>query len=510
MYINNQINLPIMRNYNVFYLSFRLLLIGFFSMLLFQSCFREKHSDGPYFGNGFHNGWADQQSIVIWTRLTRNPEMNLTGQTFIPLTPEQRHYLDSLGNGDSIHLAQIPDSLTLADMEGACPGANGEVKLIYYPLVDPDEIKETAWEKIDQEKNYTKQWRLEELTANTRYHVEIFARKGARAGISDTITGTFITPPHKETIDEIRFCIVTGHDFNRRDDPVNGHKIYPSMLATVPDFYVHTGDIEYYDKMNPWAMTEELMRFKWDRLFALPFQRQFFSEVTTYFIKDDHDALRNDVYAGMHYGTVSFERGLEIFDQEQFPYNPEPYKTIRWGKDLQIWLVEGRNFRSPNSDADGPDKTIWGRKQKEWLFRTIESSDAIFKLIITPTPILGPDRENKHDNHSNLNFTHEGDEIRDFVNRQQNVFICTGDRHWQYVTHREGTNLWEFSCGPGSDEHAGGWSQSDLRPEHRFLRVQGGFLAGKVTRVEEKALLIFQHCDVEGKVVHEEHFEVPL
>lgn len=499
-----------MKNYNEFNLLFRLLTLGFFSFLLTGSCTQLEKSTGPYFGNGFHNGWADQHSIVIWTRLTLNPEMNLNGQPFTALTPERRDILDQMGNRDSIHMAQIPDSLTLDDMEGACPGTSGEVKLIYHPLIDPSLLVETPWESVNPEKNFTKQWRLEGLTANTRYHVEIFSRKDAKSGTSDTITGSFITPPDKETIDEVRFSIVTCHDFNRRDDPVMGHKIYPSMLGIVPDFYVHTGDIEYYDKMNPWSMTEELMRFKWDRLFALPFQRQFFTEVTTYFMKDDHDALRNDAYPGMRYGTVSFERGLEIFDREQFPSNPEPYKTIRWGKDLQIWLMEGRNFRSQNRLPDGPDKTIWGTGQKEWLFSTVSASDATFKLIISPTPILGPDRDNKHDNYSNQDFKHEGDEIREFMRSQENVFLCNGDRHWQYVTHWEGTNLWEFSCGAGSDVHAGGWSQSDQRPEHRFLRVLGGYLAGKVTRFEDKAILTFQHCDVEGNVVHEEQFMVSL
>ena len=510
MHHDNQNHNSDMKTYKGFSLLIRSLMLGFFSLLFTLSCTQPKETMGPYFGNGFHNGWADQHSIVIWTRLTQHPEMNLQGAPFVPLTRQRHNHLDRLGNRDSIHMAQIPDTLTLADMEGACPGANGEVKLVYHSLLDPSDVVETPWEKVDSEKNFTKQWKLEALTANTRYHVELLARKNDQAAISDTITGTFLTPPEKEIIDEIRFCIVTCHDFNRRDDAEMGHKIYPSMLATVPDFYVHTGDIEYYDKSNPWSMTEELMRFKWDRLFALPFQRQFYTEVTTYFMKDDHDMLRNDAYPGMRYGTVSFERGLEIFDKEQFPSNSKPYKTIRWGKDLQIWLMEGRNFRSPNDMPDGPEKTIWGKEQKEWLFSTINASDATFKLIISPTPILGPDRTNKSDNHSNQNFTHEGDEIRDFINRQENLFLCNGDRHWQYVTHPEDTNLWEFSTGAGSDSHAGGWPQSDLRPEHRFLRVQGGFLVGKVTRLEEQALLIFQHCDVDGNVVHQEQFEVSV
>lgn len=497
-------------NYNAYRLFFRVLLLTLSLGLFLGSCSKPQKTDGPYFGNGFRNGWADQHSIVIWTRLTQQPEMNLEGTPFVALTPERRHYLDQLGNGDSIHSAQIPDTLSLADMEGACPGAMGEVKLVYYPLLDPSEKVETDWDRVDPEKNFTRQWSVEGLTPRTRYQVELLARRDAKSAISSTITGTFMTPPDRETVDEIRFCIVTCHDFIRRDDPVMGHKIYPSMLATVPDFYVHTGDIEYYDQPNPWAMTEALMRFKWDRLFALPFQRQFFTEVTTYFMKDDHDLLRDDAFTGMRYGTVTYERGVEIFDREQFPSNPEPYKTIRWGRDLQIWLMEGRNFRSPNTMPDGPEKTLWGEEQKEWLFRTLEASDATFKLIISPTPILGPDRENKHDNYSNRDFRHEGDEIREFINQFDNIYLCNGDRHWQYVTHWEGTHLWEFGCGAGSDVHAGGWSQSDLRPEHRFLRVKGGFLVGKVTRLDDQAILIFQHCDVDGNVVHAERFERPL
>jgi alkaline phosphatase D len=169
--------------------------------------------------------------------------------------------------------------------------------------------------------------------------------------------------------------------------------------------------------------------------------------------------------------------------------------------------MEGRNYRSKNSDRDGPGKTIWGAAQKEWLFRTLRESDATFKLIITPGPVLGPDRANKKDNYSNSNFKYEGDEIREYLKQFDNVFICNGDRHWQYVTNLPGTSLWEFSTGAGSDSHAEGWPPDDLRPEHRFLRVKGGYLRGSVSHKNNKAVLRFQHCDVEGNVVHEETFE---
>ena len=126
-----------------FPLIIRHFLLGTFTLVTFAlmpSCSKTAINDGPYFGNGFHNGWADQHSIVIWTRLTQNPEMNMDGQPFTPLTTKERETLDKLGNRDSIHRAQIPDSLTLADMEGACPGAVGEVMLRYFPSIDPDNL----------------------------------------------------------------------------------------------------------------------------------------------------------------------------------------------------------------------------------------------------------------------------------------------------------------------------------------------------------------------------------
>jgi alkaline phosphatase D len=472
----------------------------------FMGCSQEKNTEGPYFGNGFRNGWADQNSITIWTRLTSIPDLNESGIHFKELTKTQIASLARSTDKKSIHSSQIPKGHTIDQMDASCPGVAGEVKLTYYPQNNLSKKTETKWNSVDPSKNFTKQWKLTGLIPNTSYAVEILARTNDKASVSDTIQGVFKTAPSKTNLDAINFSIVTGHDYNRRDNIENGHQIYNTMLKDDLDFYAHTGDIEYYDKPNPWAMTEELMRYKWDRLFALPFQRKFYTNTTSYFIKDDHDVLRNDSNPGMTYGTVSFERGLEIFDDEQFPSNESTYKTVRWGKNLQIWMVEGRKFRSKNKSVDGPDKTIWGNEQKQWLYKTLEESDATYKVIISATPILGPDRGKKNDNHANIGFQHEGDEIRDFFNKFDNLFLCVGDRHWQYISHTDDTNLWEFSCGPGSDQHASGWKQSDLRPEHKFLRVKGGYLFGSVYEENGAAKIKFEHRDVDGNVVNTEVF----
>lgn len=480
-------------------------LLGMLSLLSVLGC-REATVDGPYFGNGVRNGWADQHSAVIWTRLTTIPDGRNSDIHFLELTAEEHDSLRDISDVSELNRIQLPEGAELDSMHGACPGAPGEVLLRYYPEGKPDEVRELAWQAVDPEQNFTVQWQLENLAAGTPYTLELQARPDEDRTVSDTLHARLVTAPAKDQARPINFSIVSCHDYDRKDT-TDGHKIYAAMLRDDLDFYIHTGDIEYYDKPNPYAFTEELMRFKWDRLFALPLQRRFYNQTTSYFMKDDHDILRDDAYPGLTYGAVSFDRGLEIFDREQFPSRDTTYKTIRWGKDLQLWVLEGRRYRSKNTDPDSPAKTILGETQKQWLFRTLAESDATFKVVVSASPILGPDRpRGKNDNHSNQAFQTEGDEIREYINRFDNVYLCNGDRHWQYVTHFEDSNLWEFGCGAGADQHAGGWSQDNVRPEHRFLRVKGGYLFGQLAYENDRPTLRFQHRDVDGKTVHEETF----
>jgi alkaline phosphatase D len=148
---------------------------------------------------------------------------------------------------------------------------------------------------------------------------------------------------------------------------------------------------------------------------------------------------------------------------------------------------------------DGPEKTILGKTQKEWLKRTLKESTATWKVLISPTPLVGPDRAKKNDNHSNAGFQHEGDELRAWfkANVPGNFFVICGDRHWQYHSVHPETGLNEFSVGAASDEHAAGTPGEDKR-YHKFHRVKGGFLSVTV----KGSAILFEHRDIHGTVVY--------
>ena len=82
------------------------------------------------------------------------------------------------------------------------------------------------------------------------------------------------------------------------------------------------------------------------------------------------------------------------------------------------------------------------------------------------------------------------------------VTVC-GDRHWQYISKVAETGLLEFSCGPGSEKHAGGWTQGEKLPEHIYLNVVGGFLEGSVSQINGKPTLIFRHYNPDGEILNE-------
>lgn len=462
----------------------------------------------PYQANGVKVGEVTQDSAIVWTRLTQNPTRVDDGPEWVQGKRAQvpGKSKDSKKKGPIIHGSQLPEGATIDQVEGAVPGASGEVRLVYCAKAPSRIPTETVWAAVTADSDFAHQFRLNNLLPNTEYVYRVECRGAADGPAGPTVEGSFKTAPAADDPARVVFTVVTGQAYNDRDCD-EGYKAYASMLALEPSFFVHTGDILYYDGAHPVAQDVAQARHHWHRMYSLPSVVEFHRYVSSYFIKDDHDAWQNDCWPTMEndkMGRFTFEEGLGIF-REQVPMGELTYRTVRWGKDLQVWMVEGRDFRSANTDPDGPEKTIWGPKQKEWFKRTVSRSDATFRVLISPTPMVGPDRDNKADNHSNKAFAHEGDELRKFIASEKNMVTNCGDRHWQYVSVHPGSGVKEYSCGPISDQHAGGWKQEDYRESfHSYLNVTGGFLSGTVERIDGVPTLTFRHHGVDGKVLNED------
>jgi alkaline phosphatase/alkaline phosphatase D len=398
---------------------------------------------------------------------------------------------------------------------------------------------------------------FENLEPGKRYYYRL--RLGADEKpekISDT--ATFRTLPGKSGHGDVSFVAATGmnyyhHYFGKYEaaaayageDKALGYPALAAIKALAPDYFIGTGDNVYFDHpdqrnferavrdgKNPAPgyfdgkeVTDEAgMRRKYHLQFSQPRFRELFAGLATYWEKDDHDYRINDSdpYTGF---PISHELGVRNF-KEQLPVTPPDnpaavtYRTHRMNADLQVWLLEGRDYRSATDMPDGPDKTLWGENQLAWLKKTLLASDATFKIIVSPTPLVGPDDAYKRDNHVNHDgFRHEGDAFHAWLKNSGLVdnytYIVCGDRHWQYHA-RHPSGVEEFSTGALVDNNsragrlAGDPESTDPDALITQFYVQGtpgeasgGFLHVSVSRENSESTAAFRFYDEHGELLYE-------
>ena len=333
----------------------------------------------------------------------------------------------------------------------------------------------TAWTQAVPENDYFIKVKLEGLKANTTYYYRLLYS----ADRETWRTGhwcSFKTLQGKDASDGLSFVVVTGMNYERfyyspgrkylGIDKYNGFPAAEQVLMLQPDFFVGTGDNVYYDSPAMpigEGIDEKSIRNYYHLQFSQPRMVELFSNVGSYWEKDDHDYRWNDSDTVDGGRKPSHQLGIRMF-KEQLPVvdpgNPDEvtYKTYRASRELQFWLVENRDYRSPNNMQDGPDKSIWGREQKEWLMRTLKESDAVFKILISPDPMIGPDDSYKRDNHVDPDgFRHEGQEFFQWLKQEgfgiNEFMIICGDRHWQYHAI-DPSGYSEFSTGAFVDANS--------------------------------------------------------
>ena len=423
-------------------------------------------------------------------------------------------------------------------VDGDLAGAEGAARFEVATTSEFVNSLESDWLQAIPDNDFIVKTMIDGLNPGTRYYYRLIY--GPDQDLVRTgSTRTFETLAGAGAATEVDFVVVTGMRYNafqnnyEGPDKDLGYPALATILDLAPDFFVATGDNVYYDvPFQAAAKTPTELRMKWHEQFAQPRYADLFAEVPTYWEKDDHDSRYND---SDNTGDTepSPELGNAIF-LEQVPVadpatpNPVTYRTHRINQDLQIWLTEGRDYRSPNMMPNDALKTLWGAEQLGWLHRTLRESDATFKILISPTPMIGPDDAEqagrpaeghdslKRDNHADpAGFQHERDQFFDWLTNNgfledQNFYIICGDRHWQYHSINP-SGFEEFSTGALVDGNSRlgrspgdpGSTDPDALIEQPYTQTEasGGFLHVTITPGERPTATMRFH-DERGVLLH--------
>ena len=106
-------------------------------------------ASGPHQATGTRVGEVAQDSAIVWTRLTRHPQRNNDGVVFPQKVDRQNNR---------------PTAVPVEQIEGACPGMPGRVRLRYGLSEDLSDATETAWVDVTEATDCIHQFPLRGLS----------------------------------------------------------------------------------------------------------------------------------------------------------------------------------------------------------------------------------------------------------------------------------------------------------------------------------------------------------
>ncbi|BBU56583.1 alkaline phosphatase [Mameliella alba] len=367
--------------------------------------------------------------------------------------------------------------------------------------------------------------------------------------VSEPIVGRFRTAPGARR--SVRFAWsgdTAGQGWGIDDE---GMRTYATMTRHQPDFFVHSGDTIYADgpmqdevekdgeviwkntvltdEKRKVAETLDEFRGQWKYNMMDEHVLAMNAAVPTFFQWDDHEVVNNwsssrslmedDRYTEKSVHVLAARAGRAFHEMAPIRYTPaEPgrvYRKISYGPMLDIFFLDLRSYRGPNTenlqDELTDESRILGREQVEWLKRELTQSKATWKVIASDMPIglvVGGGQEAiaNGDNGEAKGRELEIAGLLRFIKAAEirNTVWLTADVHYTAAHHyspdraqfQDFAPFWEFVSGP---LHAGTFGPNDLDmtfgPEVRYVKAPE---EGQVNLPPSAGLQFFGLVDIDG------------
>ncbi|GAA1772985.1 alkaline phosphatase D family protein [Streptomonospora arabica] len=351
--------------------------------------------------------------------------------------------------------------------------------------------------------------RIRGLKPGAQAYVRVHAESGRND--SGVLEGSFRTPGGGEPTRFVWSGDVAGQGWGVNPD-IGGMPAFTAMAERRPDFFLHSGDVCYADTPlqervelpdgRVWRnvvteakskVAESLDEFRGQYAYNLLDEslRGLAARVPQIVQWDDHEVVNNwypgeilddDRYRVREVDTLA-RRAHRAFHEWQ-PIVPAEavdgriYRRIGYGPDLDVFVIDMRPYRDPNSAGTDRFERILGRRQADWLVDGLARSEATWKVVASDMPIglVVPDGEAIEGVANGAGGRPRGREselerVLHGLHRRgvRDVVWLTADVHYTAAHHyaperataREFSPFWEFVSGP---LHAGAFGPNDLDP----------------------------------------------
>jgi alkaline phosphatase D len=325
------------------------------------------------------------------------------------------------------------------------------------------------------DRDYTLTIPLDGLASATRYRYHVLVGQAQGEALTVAARGEFTTLPDAENSAPVTFAWsgdLGSQGRCRRG--ATGYPIFDVMRAQQLDFFLFLGDTIYADHLCPSPPNEPGADFRATTLAEYRARhrdqrgaealRRFLDSVPVYVIWDDHE-VRNNFAGPLDSQMPAGRQALrEYWPIRVAPDDPHRlFRTVRVGANLEVFILDTRQYRSRNADQDGPAKTMLGEKQLQWLLSGLTESTATWKVIVTTVPLSiskgggagVPGNDGWAGGADGTGFERERQVIVDYIlgRKVKNVVFLAGDVHYvqanAYDPNGDGTpDFHEFMAGP--------------------------------------------------------------
>ncbi len=306
-----------------------------------------------------------------------------------------------------------------------------DVQLRYFPAAAPAAARLTPVVTTTAARELTATFVLADLEPGTRYGYEVYV-DGAR--VERPYPLELVTQPLWQWRGpapdfEAMFgsCLYVNEDpYDRPGKPYGSEfEILAAMAARRPDLMLWLGDNLYFREADFFSAQGLAARYRHDR--ALPELQPLLAATSHWATWDDHDYGPNNsdftyplkgaalVLFGLYWPAPAYGT----------PETAGVFQKVSWG-DVDFFLLDDRTYRTPNDWPPGPDKTMLGRAQMEWLKASLVASGAVFKVVVNGNQVL-----NANSRHETMTAFADTGEILAWIarNRIEGVLFLSGDRH---------------------------------------------------------------------------------
>lgn len=384
-----------------------------------------------------------------------------------------------------------------------------DVQLRYFPASTPAAARLTPVIATAAAQQFAATFVLAPLEPGTEYRYELYLDGRAYArpyplSFTTQPLWQWRTPPPDFTAMFGSCLYVNEEAYDRPGTPYGSdYGILAAMTARRPDLMLWLGDNLYTREVDYYSPTGLAARYWHDR--ALAWLQPFLAATSHYATWDDHDYGANDSDQTYPLKAASLELFANYWPAPVYgtPETPGVFRKVTWG-DVDFFLLDDRYYRKPNAWPAGPDKTMLGQAQMEWLKAGLLDSRAAFKVVVNGSQVL-----NANSRYETMTAYADTEALIAWIasNRIEGVLFLSGDRHHAELIRVQrpgGYPLYDFTS---SSITAGVHVMKDDDPEYRnALRVDGTLVMehnfGTLTFTGEGKFrrVTLQLCGVDGAV----------